>query len=131
MFTDRGTYNVTARACTESGHCGPESEPVEYSTVAKVCKPRWLDAVPQDEAVTLRWNPDPDATGYEIEGVAGTVTGTEQVISGLTNGTWYEYRLRSLGPGGPSDWSSSVRVAPTSFSGRPDRAHGLGGRHEP
>ena len=125
VFTDRGTFNVTARACTEAGHCGPESDPFEYSTVAKVCKPSWLDAVPQDEAVTLQWNPDPDATGYEIDGVAGVVTGTERVISSLTNGTWYEYRVRSLGSGGPSDWSSRVRVAPSAYSGRPEGPTGL------
>ena len=70
--TDRGSYDVTARACTEAGHCGPESSPaMRFATTAKVCDPRWFRAVPGDEKATLWWNPDPDATGYKIQLVGG------------------------------------------------------------
>ena len=121
--TDRGSYDVTARACTESGHCGPEStSPMRVTTTAKVCKPRWFQAVAGDEQVTLWWNPDPDATGYSVELVGGssrTVTGTEHVIEGLVNGGLYEYVLRSLGPGGPSDPTSPRSVTPRESASRP------------
>ena len=121
--TDRGAYDVTARACTEAGHCGPESSPpTRFTTTAKVCNPRWFQAVAGDEQVTLWWNPDPDATGYKIELVGGssdTVTGEEHVIDGLVNGGLYQYRLQVLGPGGPSEWTSPRSVTPRESTSRP------------
>ena len=121
--TDRGSFDVTARACTEAGHCGPESSsPTRFTTTAKVCNPRWFQAVAGDEQVTLWWNPDPDATGYKIELVGGssdTVTGEEHVIDGLVNGGLYQYRLQVLGPGGPSEWTSPRSVTPRESTSRP------------
>ena len=122
--TDRGSFDVTARACTEAaGHCGPESSsPTRFTTTAKVCDPRWFQAVAGDEQVTLWWNPDPDATGYKIELVGGSsdiFTGEEHVIDGLVNGGLYQYRLQVLGPGGPSEWTSPRSVTPRESTSRP------------
>ena len=121
--TDRGSFDVTARACTEAGHCGPESSPpMRFTTTAEVCEPRWFQAVAGDEQVTLWWNPDPDATGYNIELVGGssdTVTGEEHVIDGLVNGGLYQYRLQVLGPGGPSEWTNPRSVTPRDSTSRP------------
>ena len=121
--TDRGSYDVTAKACTEEGHCGPSSSPpVRFTTTPKVCQVRWFRAVPGDEKVTLWWNPDPDATGYKVELVGGSsfsVSGTEHVVDGLVNGGLYEYRVQVLGAGGPSEWTSPRRVTPEESTSRP------------
>ena len=121
--TDRGSYDVTARACTEAGHCGAEStSSTRITTTAKVCEPRWFQAVAGDEQVTLWWNPDPDATGYSVELVGGSsfsVAGTEHVIDGLANGGLYQYRLQVLGPGGPIGPMSPRSVTPRESASRP------------
>ena len=121
--SDRGSYDVTAKTCTEAGQCGPESSsPTRFTTTAKVCDPLWFEAVGGDEQVTLWWNPDPDATGYKIELVGGNsfpVTGAEHVIGGLVNGGLYQYRLQVLGPGGPSEWTSPRPVTPRESTSRP------------
>ena len=121
--TDRGSYGVTARACA-GGFCGPWSSPaVRFATTGKVCRLDWFEAVPGDGQATLWWSPDPDATEYEIE-LDGTVldppvSGDEYVATGLTNGTRYRFRVRSLGPGGPGEWSSPRSVAPSESGSRP------------
>ena len=121
--SDRGAYDVTARACAGSGYCGPwSSPPTRFATTAQVCRPSWFRVVPGDGQATLWWSPDPDATGYQVDSGEGTdpvsVTGEEHVIDGLTNGTTYRYRLRALGPGGPSDWTSPRSVTPRESRSR-------------
>ena len=129
--TDRGTYAVTASACVPGGFCGPWSSPaVSFTTTAMVCKPEWFRAVAGDERATLWWSPDPDATGYEVELEGSTdppvvVSGEEYEILGLVNGGRYRYRVRSLGPGGPSDWTSYRTVTPAESVGRPTEPRGL------
>ena len=54
-----------------------------------------------------------------------SVTGEEHVIDGLTNGTTYRYRLRALGPGGPSDWTSLRSVTPRESRSRPSEPTNL------
>ena len=121
--TDRGAYDVTARTCV-GGFCGSWSSPaVRFTTTAKVCRLDWFAVVPGDEQVTLWWSPDPDATNYEVE-FDGTVldspvSGEQHVVTGLTNGTRYRFRVRSLGPGGPGQWTPARSVTPSESRSRP------------
>ena len=121
--TDRGSYDVTARTCVR-GFCGPWSSPaVRFTTTSKVCRLDWFEAVPGDGQVTLWWSPDLDAANYEVE-IDGTVldspvSGEQHVVTDLTNGTRYRFRVRSLGPGGPGQWTSVKSVAPSESRSRP------------
>lgn len=70
---------------------------------------------------TLVWNTQNNATGYQVEkstdgttwssatgGTVNTNVGTA-VITGLTTATLYYFRVKSTGPGGPSDPSDSIQ----------------------
>ena len=127
--TDRGAYDVTVKACITEGYCGVESSPpTRFTTTPTVCRPSWFSPVPGDGKVTLWWNPDPDATSYQVEdgdgnpvpASGGPLAGEEYVVEGLTNGTQYSYRVRALGPGGPSAWTSLHRVTPLGNLFRPE-----------
>ena len=121
--TDRGSYDVTARTCV-GDFCSAWSSPaVRFTTTAKVCRLDWFEAVPGDGQVTLWWSPDPGATNYEVE-FDGTVLGSpvsggQHVVTGLTNGTRYQFRVRALGPGGPGQWTSMRSVTPSESRSRP------------
>jgi hypothetical protein len=71
--------------------------------------------------ITLVWNTQNNATGYLVEkspdgttwtaatgGTVNTNVGTA-VITGLTTATLYWFRVKSTGPGGPSDPSASIQ----------------------
>ena len=48
--SDRGAYDVTARACAGDGYCGSwSSPPTRFATTSQVCRPSWFRAVPGDE----------------------------------------------------------------------------------
>ena len=90
--------------------CGPEATSAEFTLLNEVCRPMSVRAVPGDGIVTVRWNEEPDATEYRVEqdGVAAPFTTSAQhfVVTGLTNGTAYRFRVQAVGPLGTSDWSS-------------------------
>lgn len=84
--------------------------------------PRDFKAMPGHGIVTLTWRGERSNTGYEIEQKDPTDTTTITTrkttvqISGLVNGTLYQFRVRTNGPGGPSawtDWKFAVPNTPT------------------
>ena len=118
---DRGDYEATVQACFGGNRvCSPQSAPSDAVSIpTRVCKPAQVRTVSGDETVTIRWNPEPDATGYKVEITEGDNTNEEPadtayyVHRDLTNGTEYSYRVRALGPGGPSEWSYPYGAIPT------------------
>ncbi len=105
------TYKVRAR---NAGGPGNWSAPVTKSTLpASPDIPVNLNTVPLSTSVTVTWNNVPGATGYDIE-VDGVLVNngpnTNYVHNSLTPGTHHSYRVRSINPGGKSEWSGYVNT---------------------
>ncbi len=105
------TYKVRAR---NAGGPGNWSAPVTKSTLpASPDIPVNLNAVPLSTSVTVTWNNVSGATGYDIE-VDGVLVNngpnTNYIHNSLTPGTHHSYRVRSINPGGKSEWSGYVNT---------------------
>ena len=75
--------------------------------------PQNLNTIPLSTSVTVTWNNVPGATGYDIE-VDGVLISngpsTSYIHNSLAPGTHHSYRVRSINPGGKSEWSSYVNT---------------------
>lgn len=105
------TYRVRAR---NAGGPGNWSAPITKSTLpASPDIPVNLNAVPLSTSVTVTWNNVSGATGYDIE-VDGALVdngpNTNYIHNSLTPGTHHTYRVRSINPGGKSEWSGYVNT---------------------
>ncbi len=105
------TYKVRAR---NAGGPGNWSAPVTKSTLpASPDIPVNLNTVPLSTSVTITWNNVSGATGYDIE-VDGVLVNngpnTNYIHNSLTPGTHHSYRVRSINPGGKSEWSGYVNT---------------------
>lgn len=105
------TYRVRAR---NAGGPGNWSAPITKSTLpASPDIPVNLNAVPLSTSVTVTWNNVSGATGYDIE-VDGVLVNngpnTNYIHNSLTPGTHHSYRVRSINPGGKSEWSGYVNT---------------------
>lgn len=88
-----------------------------------------LVAAPNDTSVELSWTDPGNATGYGVSyAVHGTTAWnsaasngivTSTIVSGLTNGTEYDFRVRTVNGINHSAWSSIVTSTPEApaFSG--------------
>ncbi len=112
--------------------CGPQTElddafsRDELGTVeANLAAPTLLGATAGDAKVTLRWSPGPLATErYQVRFRVGTGSWayrspgatTTYDVTGLTNGTAYEFRVRIKGSTGEttSGYSNGLRATPTA-----------------
>ena len=74
-------------------------------------------------AVQMTWTAVPAATGYEIQrlnwGPILTVTGTSFVESDLAPGATYLYRIRAMGPDGPSEYTAIDPATTVVFDDEP------------
>ena len=119
---DRGAYELTVQTCESrtGGDCSkPSDPPVVFSVTEHICTPYDLIATPGDGKVVLKWRPEPDATSFQVrvdEGDPTDVPGNadHHVVRELDNGTSYSFQVRTLGTGGPSEWSSAVTTTPTA-----------------
>ncbi len=105
------TYRIRAR---NAGGPGNWSAPVTKSTLpASPDIPVNLNTVPLSTSVTVTWNNVSGATGYDIE-VDGVLVNngpnTNYIHNSLTPGTHHSYRVRSINPGGKSEWSGYVNT---------------------
>ena len=87
--------------------------------------PDGVRAVPGDGSVGLFWNSVSGATSYQHRRRRqGTSTWTQvsagnvlsAAISGLTNGTAYEFQVRATNSHGSSKWSSAITAVPAAAS---------------
>ncbi|MCY1034581.1 fibronectin type III domain-containing protein [Corallococcus sp. BB11-1] len=113
--------------------CGPQGEgegAVEadgtYATAeAALTAPTLLEAVPGDGQVALRWSAGPAGTqGYQVRyrvaggswAYRGAGTATTFAVTGLSNGTRYEFLVRIKGSTGEttSTYSNGLSATPTA-----------------
>ncbi|MEN6312662.1 MAG: galactose oxidase [Clostridiaceae bacterium] len=111
------TYKVRAK---NAGGTGDWSTQITKSTLPSSPDiPANLSTVSQSTSITVTWNNVAGATGYDIE-VDGVLVNngpnTNYVHSSLTPGTHHSYRVRSINPGGKSDWSAPVSATTTQVS---------------
>ena len=111
------TYQARAR---NDGGPGNWSAQISKSTLpASPGIPVNLNAFPQSTSVTVTWSNVPGATGYDIE-VDGQLMNngpnTNYIHSSLVPGTHHTYRVRSINPGGKSEWSAAVNTTTTNES---------------
>ena len=95
---------------------------VYHDTVAPSA-PTGLTAVSGDTQAGLTWNAnaESDVQGYHIyqNGVKITsspVTGTSHIVTGLTNGTAYSFRITAVDSGNESAQSTAISVTPGAIS---------------
>ncbi|EPR14091.1 Kelch repeat-containing protein [Ruminiclostridium papyrosolvens] len=105
------TYRVRGR---NAGGPGNWSAPITKSTLpASPDIPVNLNTVPLSTSITVTWNNVSGATGYDIE-VDGVLVNngpnTNYIHNSLTPGTHHSYRVRSINPGGKSEWSGYVNT---------------------
>ncbi|EMS71714.1 fibronectin type III domain-containing protein [Ruminiclostridium cellobioparum] len=104
-------YKVRAK---NAGGPGNWSAEISKSTLpASPDIPQNLNTIPLSTSVTVTWNSVPGATGYDIE-VDGVLVNngpsTGYIHNSLAPGTHHSYRVRSINPGGKSEWSSYVNT---------------------
>ncbi len=100
------TYRVRAK---NEGGPGTWSSSITKSTLPGSPNiPVNLNAIPLSTSITVTWNNVPGATGYDIEADGELVSNgpnTNYIHNSLTPGTHHSYRVRSINPGGKSEWS--------------------------
>jgi hypothetical protein len=91
---------------------------------AKPSIPTGLTATPGDGQVTLKWNANPSTDQIDLYQVyvngANTnlaVTGTSYTVTGLTNGTTYEFRVSAHNSSGYGDWTAAITATPQGATG--------------
>lgn len=104
-------YKVRAK---NAGGAGNWSAEISKSTLpGSPDIPQNLNTISLSISVTVTWNNVPGATGYDIE-VDGVLVNngpsTSYIHNSLAPGTHHSYRVRSINPGGKSEWSSYVNT---------------------
>ncbi len=114
------TYYAVAQICPLNGSsrmCSIPSQRSNHITVPpEVCAPEHVSGVPGDGMLTVRWNHERHATGYDVQQEHGTpievLEDQHKVFSNLTNGTTYRFRVRAKGVPGTSEWSEWMTAIP-------------------
>ena len=139
-LTNGTPYTFTVRATSTAGTGDASSASNSVTPHTTPATPTDLGAGASDGTVELYWTPPPatDAnpiTGYYIEyepaGAsvwlnATPTTSPTTIVSGLTNGQAYDFRVGAYNDFGSDDWSNQVRATPyllsmaiTSANGKP------------
>lgn len=120
------TYTYRVRALSTGAPGAWSSEATESVPVPETNPPgapSELVAAKMHGGLHVMWTDNStDETGFELERKAGTgefakvatlpANADNKMDSTVTAGTTYTYRVRAIGPGGPSDWSNEASEAP-------------------
>ncbi len=139
-LTGGTAYSFQVRAVTGTSVFGAMSDTASATpTVPLPEVPTNVAAAAGDARVTLSWDDpmDDSITGYEyqqrVEGalwpdgwtsIANSASLTEYAVTGLTNGTTYEFHLQAVNAGGASAPSDTVSATPLA-SAAPAKPTGL------
>ena len=139
---DKGTtYTFAVRAVNGAG--STESDSRSVTVVDKPAPPDSFTAVAGDEQVWLGWRSPADFTisGYEYQqktggdfgddwtSIPGSRSGTTfHIVTGLTNGTSYTFRVRAVNAAGGSDASVEKPATPGDASSSPGVPEGFAAR---
>jgi thermitase len=120
--TSNSTYTLT---CTGAGGSASSSATVLVAPATMPpATPAGLAPTPLDSSVTLTWNANTEAdlAGYQLQykPTAGStwtqinnITGLTDTVTGLTNGTGYDFQLRAVNTSGQvSAWTATVSATP-------------------
>ncbi len=125
------SYSFVLRAVNASG-AGPSSDTVTATPLAVPAKPPGFAALARDMGVSLQWSHanNSSITGWEYQQNSaanwttipgGTANTTFYTVTGLTNRTKYEFKLRAVnasGKGEPSElWSVTPKRVPNQPTG--------------
>jgi titin len=126
-LTNGTTYIFRVAAVNGSDLVGPAGESGSVRPFVLLAAPTALVAVGQNGRVSLSWvAPGPGVVDYRVEfrvsgvGAAwqtfadGTSTATQAVVTGLTNGTQYAFRVAAVSADGLGLYSGPVTATPVS-----------------
>ena len=131
-------YIFAVQAVNNAGATASDSQPVII--VDKPAVPDSFTAVAGDEQVWLGWRSPADFTisGYEYQqktggdfgndwtSIPGSRSGTTfHIVTGLTNGTSYTFRVRAFNAAGGSDSSGEQSATPATASSAPVEPEGF------
>ena len=138
-LTNGTAYVFMVRALNPLG-AGAESDEATATPIAPPAKPTGLTASAQNQGVRLSWSDPGDAsiTQYQYwqkeaagnawswADMAGSgATTTSHTVTGLKNGTAYEFRVRALNPAGKGASSDKVSATPVPPLSKPAKPTGL------
>ena len=134
-----GDYTFAVRAVNDAG-MGASSDSQSIAVVDKSAAPDSFSAVAGDGQVWLGWRSPADFTisKYEYQQKEGNgafggwqeITGsrsgtTFHIVTGLTNGTSYTFRVRAFNAAGGSDSSGEQSATPATASSAPVKPEGF------
>jgi hypothetical protein len=131
-LTNGTTYYFRVAAKNVAGESGwSGSANTVPRTVAGA--PTGVGASPSDGSVALTWSASTDnggsaVTGYSVQysqngtdwADGGSVGSSPAALSGLTDGTSYQFRVAAVNPAGTGPWSSPVTATPFTTPDAPD-----------
>ncbi len=114
----RSTWRVTARdaqgrSSLPSKPRAVEPEPPVTLDAPRLLEPRDGEALALDARLELRWEPVPDAAGYElvVDGLEPLRTEATQLAVPAQPAGAHEVKLRARGRGGVSAWVGPLRIS--------------------
>lgn len=123
-FTHAGLYPNTThtyRIRAKNGDAyGEWSEGSQWSTLVVLATPPGIpinfEAVPDTNSIRLTWSPVLGARLYDVEVdgiVLSSLANSQYLHEGLDPNTMHIYRVRAVGDGGKSGWTSPLQVRTT------------------
>jgi hypothetical protein len=130
-LTNGTLYYFRVGALNAAGESS-SSSPVSATPRTVPGAPTAVTADPTDGTVTLSWTPPDDNGGATVQGYSvqysrngtdwsdgGSPTGSPSAISGLANGTAYQFRVAAVNPAGTGTYSDAIPATPRTAPDAP------------